>query len=619
MELAFQNPALTVGLAAAAGMVAHVVARHLDVPSIVLLLLTGVLLGPEVAGVVQPESLGRALLDIVGMAVAVILFEGGLSLNVHQLWGEVRPLRRLITIGAVITGVITAFAVRLLMDWPWTLALPFGALLVVTGPTVVQPVLRRVPVRQNLATILEGEAVLIDGIGAILAVVALEYVLTTGAADGVLVSFPGALAVGIAVGVAGGLLVGFVLRSEKLVPEGLENVFALAFVLAIFQVSEAILHETGIMAAAVAGLVVGNMETRVDEELKEFKEQLTVFMLALLFVLLAATVHLDDVVGLGWAGIGSVAAIMLVRPLSVAVCTSGTDLDLRERAFLAWLAPRGVVAAAVAALFAQRFGREGIPGGEEFQALVFLVIAVTVVVQGGLAGPVASWLGVRREGRMGFAIVGANPIGRTLAHALEQAGEHVVLVDSSQEECDEAREEGLRVVHGSATDQSSLYEAGLPQCQALAAVTPSPSLNLRVVKLAQSHFDVERTSVSLNRMHGGLEETQVHEAGAAILFGAPVDVEFWSHAFRAGELDVSRWRFEGDGEEHPGSDRGILGNDHQIPILPLLLIRDRRVEPVTDRMEFGPGDEVYLAWPYARGARVGDWLSRLGWKPVADL
>lgn len=622
MEFSFQNPALTVALAVAAGMVAHVVARHLKVPSIVLLLLTGALLGPELAGVVRPETLGRALLDLVGMAVAVILFEGGLSLSIHRLRGEVRTLRRLITIGALVTAVGTALAARLLLDWPWELAIPFGALLVVTGPTVVQPVLRRVPVRQNLTTILEGEAVFIDGMGAILAVVALEFVLTTGAAEAAvdLLSFPGRLAVGIALGVAGGLLVGVLLRSEELVPEGLENVLVLAFVLALFQVSEAVMHETGIMAAAVAGLMVGNMETRVDEALKEFKEQLTVFLLALLFVLLAATVQLGDVVGLGWAGVGTVVVIMLVRPLSVAISTMGGELELRERAFLAWLAPRGVVAAAVAALFAQRFAREGIPGGEEFQALVFLVIAVTVVVQGGLAGPVASYLGVRRERRSGYVIVGANPIGRTLAHALEQAAQDVVLVDSSEEECAQAAREDLRVVHGSATEEGTLIEAGLPERQGLVTVTPSPSLNVRVVKLVRTRFGMEWTAVCLSRVYGGLEAAQVHEAGAGILFGRPVDVEFWSHEFRTGSIDVSRWRFLEEGEEGSRGPGGEVWRERpDIDLLPLLLFRNERAEPVTDRLEFRPGDEVYFAWSYAAGAGAGRWLSDLGWKPVSEL
>lgn len=620
MEVALDNPTLTVAVALAAGIIANVVARHIQVPGIVLLLLTGVILGPELLGVVRPATMGRALLDLVGMAVAVILFEGGLNLSIHRLRGEAVTLRRLITVGALVTAVAAAGTARLLMGWPWELVVPFGALLVVTGPTVVQPVLRRVPIRHHLATILEGEAVFIDAIGAILAVVALEFVLATGAMEAAtdLLAFPARLAVGLGLGVSGGLLVGFLLRVERLVPEGLENVLALAFVLALFEVSETVMPETGIMTAAAAGLVVGNMETRVDQELKEFKEQLTVLVLGLIFVLLAATVRLQDIVGLGWRGVATVAVIMfLIRPLSVAISTVGTDLDMRERAFLAWLAPRGVVAAAVAALFAQSLAVEGVPGAPELQALVFLVIAVTVVVQGGLAGVVASALGVRRLESQGSAVVGANPIGRTLAHALEQTGETVVLLDSSDSECERARREGLEVVEGDATEEQTLLRADLAGRRSLVAVTPNQSLNLRVVKLAKNRFDMERVAVGLSRQYGGLEEAQVHETGAGMLFGEPIDMEFWSHEFREGSVDISRWRFLGGAEHGAPGPGGEAWRDREgVELLPLVMIRDQRAEPVTDRIEFQAGDEVYFVWPYAAGGRAGQWLSGRGWEPV---
>ena len=622
MEAVGHSPVLTISLALAAGMIANVIARHLQVPSIVLFLFTGVILGPEVVGAIQPENLGRALFDLVGMAVAIVLFEGGLNLRLQQLRREATVLRRLITVGALVTAAGIALAARALMGWPWEMAVPFGALLVVTGPTVVQPVLRRVKIRHNLATILEGEAVFIDAIGAILAVVSLEFVLATGTSEAAtgLLGLPGRFGVGLAFGVGGGLLIGWLIGSEELIPEGMENVLTLAFVLVLFEVSEVILPETGILTAAVAGLVVGNMETGVDEELKEFKEQLTELMLALLFVLLAATVRLQDVVGLGWGGVATVAAVMLfVRPLSVAVSTLGTELDLRDRAFLAWLAPRGVVAAAVASLFAQSLGEIGMTGGNEFQALVFLVIAVTVVIQGGLAGPVASLLGVRQDRREGFVLIGANPVGRTMAHALEQAGGDVVLIDTSDSECRRARTEGLDVVHGSATDEACLLLADLPTKHGVLAVTPNSALNLRAVEVAQGQFGVEQSSVALSRLHGGLEETQVHEAGAGILFGKPVDLDFWNRKFRDGTVDISQWRFHGTPDERPPGPGGEAWRDPTQPeILPVVMVRDGTVDPVTDRREFLPDDLVYFAWPYEDGAEAGPWLSARGWEPLTE-
>jgi len=326
------------------------------------------------------------------------------------------------------------------------------------------------------------------------------------------------------------------------------------------------------------------------------------------------------VVGLGWGGVATVAAVMfLVRPLGVAVSTVGTELDLRDRAFLAWLAPRGVVAAAVASLFAQSLGEMGVAGGREFQALVFLVIAVTVVIQGGFAGPVASLLGVRHSEREGFALVGANAVGRTMAHALEQAGTDVALIDTSDSECRRATTEGLVVVHGSATDETCLLLAGLPTRLGIVAVTPNSSLNLRAVEAAQRQFGVEQTAVALSRLHGGLEETQVHEAGAGILFGKPVDLEFWTRKFRDGTVDISQWRFRGTPDERPPGPGGDAWRDPTQPaILPVVMVRGVAVEPVTDRREFLPGDRVYFAWPYEVGADAGPWLSERGWEPVME-
>lgn len=385
------TPGLTFGLALAAGMLTQVAARRMQVPALILLLAVGVVLGPDVTGVLQPGSLGEALDYVVGMSVAVILFEGGLNLSLGRLRREQTVVRRLVTVGALVTAAGGTLAARFVMGWDLRIALLFGSLVVVTGPTVITPLVRRVSLRRNLRTILEAEGILIDPIGAIGAVVLLEFILASygpGAQPGVveLLGLPTRLVVGGALGLAGGAAMGALMKREDLVPTGLENVTILALVLALFEISEAIRPESGIMTAAMAGIVVGNMDTHIEAELKQFKEQLTVMLIGLLFVLLAATVELGAVAALGWQGLATIAVLMLVvRPLGVWLCTLGSDLEVRERLLLSWISPRGIVAAAVASVFAQQ-----LPGGEggdgaALQALVFAVIAVTVTVQGGTA------------------------------------------------------------------------------------------------------------------------------------------------------------------------------------------------------------------------------------------
>ena len=320
------EPALTFGLALAAGVVAQSIALHLRVPGIVVLLLAGVLLGPDVLGVVRPASLGHGLEVLVGVSVAVILFEGGLNMKIGRLRREAATIRRLITVGAAITALGASAAARVFMGWSWDIAVLFGTLVIVTGPTVITPLLRRVRVSRNLKTILEAEGVLIDPIGAIIAVVVFEAVVTTSTASGAavtLLGLPGRLLVGGVVGLAGGALIGFLLRRESLVPDNLLNIFTLSLLIGTFEISNAMLHESGIMAAPVAGVVVGNVQHRLKRELSEFKEQLTIMLVGLLFVLLAADVRIAEVVGLGWGGILTVLALMLVvRPLGVAACTA---------------------------------------------------------------------------------------------------------------------------------------------------------------------------------------------------------------------------------------------------------------------------------------------------------
>ncbi len=545
----WSDPALTIALALAAGMIAHAVARHLKVPGIVLLLATGVLLGPDVLDVVRPVTLGASLHDLVGFAVAVILFEGGMNLNLERLRHQARSIRQLVTVGPLVTAVGGALAARWILGWDWTIAILFGTLVMVTGPTVITPLLRRIKVEPRVATVLEAEGVLVDAIGAIVAVVALEVAIGP---PGHTVAF-GAwhvvsrLGFGALLGAAGGFAIATLLRFQKAIPEGLESVFTLALVLLLYQGSNAVMPETGIVAAVAAGLVVGNADAHVVAELREFKEQLSVMLIGLLFVLLAADVRMVEVARLGGAGAGLVAALMLlVRPLNVLAGTWGTGLTRREKAFLCWLAPRGIVAAAVSSLFAQTLEEEGIAGGSELQSMVFLVIAATVVVQGLSGGLVASLLGLRRPSDRGYVILGANLLGRSLAHALGETGDEVVLIDSNPKACRNARAEGFQVLHGSGLDPRVQEQAELDTRAGCLGVTTNEEVNLLFARQAKKDFKVPRVWVALRRGHLGINEEPVHRFGGHVLFGEPQEVDLWTLRVDGGEARVERWLYEGE-------------------------------------------------------------------------
>lgn len=618
MEHASHTAALSVALALAAGMLAQIVARHLSIPGIVVLLATGVLLGPEGVGVVHPGSLGEALHTLVGFSVAVILFEGAMSLNLRRLRQEASVIQRLVLLGGLVTAAGGALAARLLMEWDWRSSLLFGTLVMVTGPTVVTPLLRRIRVTRNLQTVLEAEGVFIDAVGAVLAVVALEVALAAvlePAGSAVATGLTGLLlrwGVGLVLGFSVGAALVAVLKTHRLVPEGLSNIFTLSLVLALFQGSNALAPESGIIAVIAAGLLVGNARTPVQRELLEFKEQLTVLLLGMLFVLLAADVRLSEVLELGWAGLATVAALMMVvRPLAVGLSTWGSKLSKRERAFMAWLGPRGIVAAAVASLFAQRLEEAGVEGGSAMRALVFLVIAVTVVVQGLSGGWVARLLKVRRAAEGGYVILGANALGRMLGRTLREAGKPVVLVDASAEVLRAAEEEGFRVLFGNALEERTLLRTEPEGREGYLGLTRNEGVNLLFARRAREQFKVHRVAVAVHKGRLGVSVGNAQEQGAGTLFGAPQNLDVWMGRCERKEVRVERWRRAAEASAEP-----VREEASEEPLLPLVLLRGGKAEPYDNRVQLRPGDELDWGVVSERAAQAHAWLEAHGWVPA---
>ncbi len=608
------NPALGVALALAVGMFAQALGRHLRIPGIVLLLGAGVALGPDALGVIEPAALDGALHALVGYAVAVILFEGGLNLNLKRLRREALSIRRLVTLGALVTAAGGALAARWLLHWDWTLSALFGTLVIVTGPTVINPLLRRIRVQRNVATVLEAEGVLVDAVGAIVAVVALEVVLSPGDSLALgawhLIS---RLGFGTLLGLLAGLGIAFLLRFKELIPEGLENVFTLSLVLLLYQASNALLEETGIVAVAVAGLVVGNVKAPVLEDLREFKEQLTVLLIGMLFVLLAADVRLEQVRALGWGGVATVVALMLVvRPVNILVGTFGSELKLREKAFLAWLAPRGIVAAAVSSLFAQELDAAGIAGGSELRALVFLVIAVTVLVQGLSGGLVARLLGVRGPGRAGQVVLGASPLGLALGSVLRSAGESVTFIDSNPHACRDAEAQGFQVLYGSALTESLQLRAGLDRRVGCLAVSLNDELNLVFAQKSLRSYGVPKVWVALRRGHLSVTPQMVQSAGAHLLFGKPRTLDLWSVRLERGTAALERWQTEA------ASPESLSSNDADGFLLPLAVTHGEQTLPFDESTAEQSDGTCWLLIFEDRRQEAVAWLEQGGWQPSPE-
>lgn len=614
---------LSFALALLAGVVAQSLARHLRMPGIVVLLLTGVALGPDGLGWIAPRDLGTGLFVIVDFAVAVILFEGGLNLQMSRLRREGAAIRRLITLGAGVTLAGGALAAHFWLDFGLLESLLFGALVIVTGPTVIGPLVSELRLKKRVSTLLEAEGVLIDPIGAIVAVVILEIALSGD--PGALVLLEGGeglarVAAGAVMGIVAGFALAQALRVSQLLPEGLQNVFALSSVLLLFAGAETVLSHSGVLAVTVAGVVVGNTRSPVERDLREFKDQLTLMLIGLLFILLAASVRFEQVWALGWGGLGVVATLVfVVRPLGVWLCTRDAGLELGERHFIAWVAPRGIVAAAVASLVAANLERAGIEGGSELLALVFLTIAATVTLAGLTAGPVGSLLGVRLRQRDTVAILSAQSLGLALAEELRRGDVPVVFLDSNPGGIRRAEEAGFSAVYGNALQESVMERARFGFVRTAVALTPNRTLNGVFVARARERFGVPRGLVATSEVEGLVSE-QVGSGQAAIVFEGPHDVERWDVRGRRGDVEVGYFVHDPEDPATSASETSSLpiavGLSERFVILAAR--RGSETSVMSGSWRFKQGDRIAVAIHRPEREDALRELASKGWRPEED-
>lgn len=604
------DPGVVIGLALLAGMTAQAIAHRLRIPSIIVLLLVGVVLGPDGWNVLRPWVLGPALRYLIGFSVSIILFEGALNLDLKQLRREVRSIRQLATIGVLVTATLSVLAARFILGWELPVAFLFGALITVTGPTVITPLVRRMRLRSRISTVLQAEGIFVDAIGAILAVVALEIVLggdersfALGAVGAVFRIFTG-----VVIGALGGAIIALLLSREGLIPEAMHRIFALAMVMALFQISNALVSESGILATVVAGLVVGNTRSHGMFELREFQEQLTILFLGLVFVLLAADVRLGEVQALGSRAALMLAALMLViRPLNVWLATRKTDLTRKEKIFLGFMAPRGIVAAAVASLFAEALRAAGIAGGTELRAMVFLVIAVTVVVSGLGGTAMARLLGLRRSSLSGYVILGAQPVARALGRVLRDGGADVLLIDSNPQQCLAAEKEGLRVIYGSGLSENIQQRAELDVRAGCIGATTNDEVNLLFARRARVVYRVPRAWVALRRGQLNVTPDTVRRFGGRLLFALPVNLEAWNSILARDLAQISGWKAT------VNVSLAAAGETREL-LLPLAVQRGKKIFPYDEEAGLRRGDVLFVL--QEKRAEIAEAIRAQGFVPI---
>jgi NhaP-type Na+/H+ or K+/H+ antiporter len=479
---------LTIAIVLAAGIACQWIAWRVKIPAILPLLITGFLAGPVLNLLHPQKQMGELFFPFVSLSVAVILFEGALTLT----WSEVRTVRaavrNLLTIGSLVSWVGGALAAHYILNLSWDLSLLCGALIIVTGPTVIAPLLRNVRPTANISSVLKWESILIDAIGATAAVLVFEFIAAEIAPENILITFLLIVTVGMVLGYAGGYLVHVLLR-RYLVPDYLRDVVVLVLVALVFALSNALAPEAGLLAVTVMGIYLANTDLKKLREIWFFKEKLSVLLISTLFILLAANITLAELQLLDMRSVLVLLVVLFVlRPLGVFLSTIGSSLRCNERLFLAWIAPRGIVAAAVSSLFAfELVTRKQFPEARIVAPLTFLVIVGTVVLQGSTAKWLANRLGVREADPQGFLIMGANPFSIALATTLKEAGFLTRLVDSNWDNSSAARMHGLDVYYGNILSEYTEDTLDLGGIGRLLALTRNDEANA----LACKHFEEE--------------------------------------------------------------------------------------------------------------------------------
>lgn len=485
------------------------IAWRLRIPSILVLLAVGFVAGPA-TGLFRPdEVLGSLTFPFVSLAAAVVLFEGGLTASWEEIRGVATPVRRLIVIGIPVTWATLSAAAHYVLGLSIELALLLGAILVVTGPTVIGPLLRHARPRGSVGSILKLEGIINDPIGAILAVLVFQGIKAEEVERAFSVVSIGILKAAVLSGLLGfvGAWLFVKVRERGLLPEFLHNAVVLPFALVVYALANEIQAESGLLAVTVMGIALASQKKVDMEQSLEFTEHARILLISTLFILLTARMDLSDITGLPLAVLGFVAIVILVaRPLSVGLSTVRSGVSSREKVFLGAMAPRGVVAAAVSSLFALELVDAGYEEASILMPVTFAVIALTVLVSGLSAVPLVNWLGLAQRAPKGVLILGAGRVGRLLAQALKRHGVGVLAVDSDSAKVNEARRLGLRAKKGEVLSRRLLRDLDLGEIGHVVALTPNDDLNT----LAVNHF--RRLSVP----------PQVHQIRPSTELGRPL-------------------------------------------------------------------------------------------------
>ncbi|MGM0741233.1 MAG: cation:proton antiporter [Pseudomonadota bacterium] len=477
------SPVISFALIGALGVGAQWVAWRLRMPAIVLMLLAGLLVGPVLGFFDPARDIGPLMGPMISLAVAIILFEGGMTLSVHSLRGAAEGVKRLVFLGAPIGWLFSSLALHYVAGLGWASSAVFGGIMIVTGPTVIAPLLRQARLKRRPAQLLQWEAIVNDPIGALAAVLAFEVVLVLNTAETMGVAawdITRGIVLASGLGVAGGWIIAESFR-RAWVPEFMKVPVLFALLLGVFALSDSVLHESGLLAVTVMGIWIANADLPSYTELRRFKEHATILLVSGVFILLAANMKFETLAMLDWRAAAFVGVVvLLVRPLTVLISLLGTSLPIRERLLVGFTGPRGVVLVAVAGLFAERLVASGIEDAALLTPLAFALVAATVVLHGFSLRPMARALGLAGAAIPGVIFVGGSRFAVAFAEALHDLDVPVLIADANRSRLRSAREAGLPVFFGDILSEAAEHGVEIMSFGQVLAVSDNDAYNTLV-------------------------------------------------------------------------------------------------------------------------------------------
>jgi len=516
------------------GVLSQYFAWKFKIPAILPLIMTGLIVGPISAEYfssdgtkwIEPIWNGtegllpeQILFHFISLSIALILFEGGLTLKFSELKKMGPVIAKLITLGAITTFIGVAIPTHYILGISWEISFLFSALVIVTGPTVISPILRNIPLKKNVSTLLKWESILIDPIGALVAVLVFEFINAGEDKSYSLITFyefSKFLFLGILIGYVSAKLIAFSIK-KNLIPNFLINVLVLGSVLTVFVFSEVFAHESGLLSVVVMGVFLGNSDLPQFDDLMKFKESISVLLISILFILLASNIQLSDIkLILNWQSLLVFSILILViRPLGVFISTSNSSLSYQEKIFISWIGPRGIVAAGIASLFGIKLVSDGMENAEFLSPMVFMVVFGTVFLNSLTARTLSKILGVFLKNSEDMLIIGASKFSRQIALYLESTGKKVVLTDSNKSKVSEAKRNGLNAINSDIYSNELLNDLELSEVGYLFALTGNEEIDKYAVRKFKSQFGENGAF----RLYRADEVKSSNSSDKALLFG----------------------------------------------------------------------------------------------------